>query len=306
MLMKRIVIVTFIMCAFSPAFAQCDLIKELSKQAVEIDSLKKVVKTEMDSKLQLSKENYNLKDTIKKLKSEFVNLEEFRKQKKNIDTILRQKVDSIVLLKASISEKDKKITAEMQKSEQKERERFDAGKNEILATIANSYKSKSFDELLKSSTKESVQRDLQLFQNQTEIKQILSDIEKFFIAKELLAAKLDIVQIKNVQNQLGQVKQKSTVLDKLKEIIGNYQTFNDGLKETTGKIIALDIKEEARNNKEIQKKKFDKILAELSPYIFNYDFNFSDYPYLSDIFLEIIKRKQPNPDADISDLLNKL
>ena len=55
-----------------------------------------------------------------------------------------------------------------------------------------------------------------------------------------------------------------------------------------------------------EKKKLDKILAEFSFFIFNYEFNFLDYPYLSDIILEIIKRKQPNADADISNLLNKL
>jgi hypothetical protein len=31
-----------------------------------------------------------------------------------------------------------------------------------------------------------------------------------------------------------------------------------------------------------------------------------DYPYLSEVVLEIIKRKRPNPDADISDLLKKI
>lgn len=294
-------------CSFSSAFAQKELIDRLEKQAVEIDSLKKAVKTEIDSRQKFAMENSKLIDTLKMLKSDLSKLEEFRLGKKKIDTLLGQKSDSIVLLKVTIAEKDNQITAEKQKGEQKEQEKYDAGKNEILAMIANSYKSKSFDELLKSSTKESAQRDLLLFQNQAEIKQILSDIENYFNAKELLDAKLDIVQIKNVQNQLGQIKQKSTVLANLKEIIGNYQTFNDGLKETIGKIKTLDNAEEvSKLSKEVQKKKFDKILAELSSYIFNYDFNFSDYPYLSDIFLEIIKRKQPNPDADILDLLNKL
>jgi len=211
-----------------------------------------------------------------------------------------------MFLKIAISEKDKQLTAEKQKGEQKEREKYDAGKNEILVTITNSYKSKSFDELLKSSTKESAQRDLQLFQNQTEIKQILSDIEKFFLSKQLLDTRLDIVQTKNVQNQLAQIRKESVLFSKLKEIIGNYQTFNDGLNETIRKIISLDSTESAGKIKQNQKMKFDKILAEVSSYIFNYDFNFSDYPYLSDVLLEIIKRKQPNPDADISDLLKKL
>jgi hypothetical protein len=48
------------------------------------------------------------------------------------------------------------------------------------------------------------------------------------------------------------------------------------------------------------------VLSEISVYIFNYDFNFTYYPYLSNIVLEIIKRKQPDADADISDLLNAL
>ena len=47
-------------------------------------------------------------------------------------------------------------------------------------------------------------------------------------------------------------------------------------------------------------------MAEISYYIFNYDFNFMDYPYLSVVVLEIIKRKAPNPDAKISDLLQQL
>ena len=306
--MKKAVFIILILCEFSPAFAQNqnDFVDRFSKQVIEIDSLKKIVKAEKDSTQQQRKLNHTLQDTLRRLRLDLANLEEFKKEKKNIDNLLRQKTDSLTSLQKEISEKDKQITAEKQKGEQKARENYDAGRNEILATITNSYKSKSFEELLNSSTKESAQRDLQLFQNQTEIKQILSDIEKYFNAKELLAAKLDTVQIKNVQNQLGQVKQKSTVLDKLKEIIGNYQTFNDGFKETIRKIMALDNKVEASSNKEVQKKKLDKILAEISSYIFSFDFNFSDYPYLSDIFLEIIKRKQPNPDADISYLLNKL
>lgn len=305
--MKRIVIVTFIMCAFNPAFAQNDLIDRIAKQAVEIDSLKKVVKAEMDNNQQLSKENHNLQDTLKKLNSDLAKLEEFRTEKKNINSLLRQKTDSIVLLKADISEKDKQIATEKQIFLQKTREEYEKGKNEILATVVNNYKSKSFDELLKSSTKQSAQRDLQLVENPTEVKQIMSDIEKYFSAKELLDTKPDAVQIKSVQNQLGQIKRESALLSKLKEMIGNYQTFTTGLKGTIEKIMVLDNTEAVSGmSKEIQKKKFDKILAEVSSYIFNYDFNFSDYPYLSDIFLELIKRKQPNADADISDLLKKL
>ena len=300
------------LCLFSTAFSQNDpLMKEMidrfGKQAVEIDSLKKLIKAEMDSRQLLRNENNNLQDTLKKLKYDLANLEEFRKGKRNIDSMIRQKSDSIALLKAAISEKDKQISIEKQKAEQKGKEDNEKGKNEILTIIVNRYKSQLFDDLLKSSTKQSVVQDLRLCQSLPEINLILSDIQIYFNAKELLDSKLDAAQIKSQQIQLSQIKRESVELGKLKEILSNYQTFNDGLKETVERIIALDKKEAVSGmSNEIQKKKFDKILAELSSYIFNYDFIFSDYPYLSNILLDLIKRKQPNADADISDLLEKM
>lgn len=305
--MIKVIILLTVLFSFSTVYAQKDLIDRIEKLAVETDSLKSSIKAKTDTIGRLNAENSMMEDTIEILKSDLAKLEEFRIGKKKMDTILVQKSDSIALLKAAILEKDKQFKVDIQKVEQKEREKCEADKGEILATIANSYKNKTFDELIKSSTKASVQRELQLFQNRTEIKQILSDLERYFIAKELLELKVDIIQVKNIQYQLLQIKTESVLLRLLKEIVDNYQAFTDGLKETIGKIMTLDRNEEVYGmSKEIQKKKFDKILAEISSYIFNYDFIFSDYPYLSDVLLEIIKRKQPNPDADIADLLKKL
>jgi hypothetical protein len=42
------------------------------------------------------------------------------------------------------------------------------------------------------------------------------------------------------------------------------------------------------------------------PYIFDYDLKYEDHPYLFEIVLDIIKRKQSNTDEDITDLLKKL
>lgn len=296
------------LCLFSSAFAQKDIIVDrLEKQAVEIDSLKKLIKAEMDNSKLLRNENNSLQDSLKKLRYDLSNFEVFINGKKNLDSILRQKTDSIFLLQARISERDKQIIIEKQTAEQKAKEENEKGKNEILINIINGYKSHSFDVLLKSSTKQSVEQDLQLCQGIPEVRLILSDMQKIFIAKEILDFKPDVSQIKSQQIELGQIKRESVILGKLKDILSNYQTFNDGLKEIIGKIVALDNVETVfKQPKEIQKKKYDKILAEISSYIFNYDFNFSDYPYLSEIILEIIKRKQPSPDADISDLLKKL
>jgi len=93
------------------------------------------------------------------------------------------------------------------------------------------------------------------------------------------------------------------LLDGLKKNLKNYQAFTDGLKESIKKIIELDKNQAVSGmSEDIQKSK----LNEISQYIFDYDFNLIDYPYLSNIVLEIIKDKQSNPDADISDLLKNL
>jgi hypothetical protein len=305
--MKKVFFVAFIIFAYIPGFAQNDLIDRITRQAIEIDSLKKVAEVETDKKQLLSKEYQNLQDTLKYLRSVLAKLEEFRTNKREIDNLLQRKTDSIGLYKVTILEKDKQIAIEKQTGEQKAIEQNEKGKNEILATLINGYKNKTFDELLKSSSKQTVQRDLLLIQNPAEVKQLLNDIDTYFDAKESLSTKLDVVQIKSVLSQLQQIKQHSVSISKLKEVIENYPTYNDGLKETFGKLVALDqSKAVSGMSKEVQKKKLDVIFSELSLFIFNYDFNFSDYPYLSNIFVELVNRKVSNADADISDLSNKL
>lgn len=294
-------------CLLSSAIAQKDMIDRIEKQAVVIDSLKTIVKTEISYKEFFQNENNRLKDTLKRLRYDLENLQQSINGKKNFDSMLKQKTDSLFLLQAGILERDKQLLIEKQKIELKAKEENEKGKNEILTVIINRYKSQSFDLLLKSSTKQSVENDLLLLQGIPEVRLLLIDMEKVFNAKELLDNQLDASLLKNKQIEVGQIKRESLILGKLKDIIGNYQTLNEGLKETLERIIALDKREMVSGmSSEIRKKKLDKILAEFSSYIFNYEFNFSDYPYLSGIILEIIKRKQPNPDADISDLLKKL
>jgi tetratricopeptide (TPR) repeat protein len=176
----------------------------------------------------------------------------------------------------------------------------------VIAGILNKYQTGHFDDLIKSSTKQSVEHDwrLSVKVNDSVSKPVLSDLRNYFKAKELLEKKFNEKEINAV---LPTLTRQSALSDKLKETLENYRDFTDGLKETIEKIISIDGKETvAGMGDEIQKEKFNKILAEISLYIFNYDFNFVDYPYLSDILLEIIKRKQPDADANISDLLNKI
>jgi hypothetical protein len=65
-------------------------------------------------------------------------------------------------------------------------------------------------------------------------------MQKIFIAKEILDFKPEVSQIKSQQIELSQIKRESVILGKLKEILSNYQTVNDGLKEAVERIVALD------------------------------------------------------------------
>jgi hypothetical protein len=220
-----------------------------------------------------------------------------------IDSLKKElsvKSDSISILRIQfLDEKSNGLKIETADSLKLKAQAFDAW--------IQSYETMSFDSLILTCTKESVQRDKQLVGDNQKIKTTLDDLLKYFSAKEILSKKYDEYRVKDAQKQLEQVTQKSANIDKLKELLGNFQTFNEGLKETLKKIVDLDNRETVeRMSDEVRQKKFNKIFAEISAYIFNYDFNFSDYPYLSDILLEIFKRKQPDVDANISDLLQKL
>jgi chromosome segregation ATPase len=277
-----------------------DKVDKIAKQAVEIDSLKKLVReTEANNQEMTTgfqKTLNALQEEIKTLQKDSADVKKVKQEQQNFQQQVQTKSDSIATLKSKLTDKDRQI-----------QEEYEKGKQSALADIVSAYKRTRFDELVTSSSKQSVQRDLRIVGTNPEIKQTLVDLDNYFNAKDLLEKKFDDYGIKSAQTKLQAIQQESKLLDKLKINVENYQLFYNGLRETVEKIITLDKNETvAGMDDEIQKLKFNKILTELSSYIFNYDFNFSDYPYLSDIVLEIIKRKQPDADADITDLKDKL
>lgn len=307
---KLIFIATFLICINS-VYAQQELMKEIKNQAIAIDSLTKAIKAERETSiantLQSQKILKSLQDSVSVLRIELSRLEKFRVEKKNIDSQLKTKSDSISGFKNTISEKEKQIVSERNSCLSKTKEEYKNGQEFTLISIANIYKTKTFDELIQSTTLESVKRDKALLENNTDLNQLFADLIACFEAKELFKHKFDASQLKNYQLKLGNIKNKSIAIEKIKNDIENYESFNNGLKECIGKLIVLDKDFEVKDyDEKKQKDKLNDILFVIIPFIFNYDFKFNDYPYLSDIVLEIFKRKQPNPDAEISDLMQKL
>lgn len=305
--MKIKITIAFVLFNLFSVFSQQELIKEIGKQAITIDSLKKVTKTEKEN-YRIQNENLNnKKDSIKILKLKLSKLEKFKTEKEKIDNLIKQKNDSVILLKNQKSELSLKILEERNICEQKKIEEKEKVRSEILTKIINTYKGKNFNDLIVSSNKLSIERDLLLIGENVELKQVLIDLNQYFEAKLLLEKPFEAEKIKNAQTELNKIKQQSTLLDNLKEQIEQYEKSYKGLKDCINGIISIDKNDGPVSDmgKDAKEKKLNKILTEISNYIFNYDFNFTEYPYLSSILSQVIKVKFPNPDQDISKFIIK-
>jgi hypothetical protein len=276
----------------------------------ESDELKNLRITSEDKEESIKKyelENKKLEKENKTCRTDLEKLEKYRAEIGIHESQMKQKSDSITVLSKSVSDKEKLLLDEKKRSVQIAILEKENGKNEALASVIKTYKNQSFENLIKSSTQLSVRRDSELLGVNSEVKPIIEDLMKYFSSKDIFEHKYDPLKIKYAQDQIKTIYQKSESIENINELVENYQTVNEGLKEVIERIIALDNRESVIElSKEVRNQKFNKIMTEISAYVFDYDFNFSDYPYLSEVVLEILKRKQPNPDADISDLLKKL
>ncbi|MBY0244618.1 MAG: hypothetical protein K2Q03_04090 [Sphingobacteriaceae bacterium] len=313
--MKKIILLFIVLCRFSNVHAQEDCLEKFGKQAVEINKLQNDLKTEKiknkeleDTKTQQTKEHQNSKkkytDTIGGLRKQLSELEKFKSEKEANEKTLSLKRDSINFLKKQVAQKvdENKVLNEKSKSEAADEK--EKGKKEAFNQIENTYKNTSFDDLINSSSITSVERDKKLIGENTDIKQIIADLEIYLKAKFLFTEKFDPTKTNFHISQVNSIKQSSTSVTALKENLENFKTVNDKLNTAIKAIIEIDKKESVKGmeGKPFQVK-LNKILTQLSIFIFEIDLETVNYPYFSDIVLDIIKRKKPNPDTDISDLL---
>ena len=330
--MRNIILFVMVLCGTYSAQSQ-DLIKELKKLTLENDSLKsqiiKPLKIELKESIEKNRSEISIlklklntleKDTVifkKKILDLNREIADLNKNKLTIENVKLQEQLKILSEKNSVlnlmNEKNIKLIndkdAQIKDVAIREKE---IGKKEIITSLINFYKNKKFDDLIIFSTIESVQRDKQLIGNNTEISQLLFDLETYFTTKELLNKKIDLNQLNVFKTKLNQIKRESDLTRSLNEKLDNYDTLSLKLKET---LINISVYDEKSNKKYITGEGMDKatrqlklnlIFSVLLPYIFDYDIKYNDYPYLFDIVLDVIKRKQSNTDEDISDLLNKI
>lgn len=250
-----------------------------------------------------------LYDKIRKLENDTSSLNKQIKKLdisniRNLEVRLQQKTDTISILKSTTKEKDKEIAIVKNSCLKKEAEKYLEGQQNVFNQIGEEYERSTLDNLINYSTKQSIERDFKLIGNNSEALNKLQYLQIYFTAKQLLEDHYNEQKLKISLDQLSSIDQ-SELVKGLKENLEMYKLRSEGLNIAITKIIELD-KIFVANDDYTQKTKLQDILSELSWYFRNYRFNFIDYPYLSNIVLDIMKLKQKNANADISDLLLKL
>jgi len=321
--MKKVIVFILVIFCCSSAYTQ-DLIKEIQKLTLANDSLQKqVIKPLNDSIMKLNSarkaEIVKLQEQVNFLRNDSIesnakvkNLEssiaDLNKNKVKIERDnLQTTVDSLSATVADnekiISQKNEQIAQEKNLCEQKSMQDKEKGKQEALNPIIQAY-NKPFDELIISSTKQTVERDLLIVGSNIDLQKKLLDLQKYFSAEQGLREQYNEQKVVTAKNELTSIEQTELVLN-LTDKLSYYKLCSDGLKTTIEKILEID-KQFVANDEYTQETKLNDVLNELAWYFRNYRFNFTDNPYLTEIVLEIIKLKQKDANTDIANLKDKL
>lgn len=340
----RVIIVIILFCfSFSNALSQeLALVKEIQRLTLANDSLQKqVIKPMIENLDALKNENDvkigKLKDQIKTLEKDLKNIDDasvgykiqinklenqinnLKKDKSVIEKDrLNSKLDSLSLeiskFQTKIDSTQKLILVEKQTNSKQieilresnynilmiEKEK---SKNEIINLLIESYNN-SFDELIKNNSYFSIKRDLRIIGVSTSIQNKLDQLLIYFESETILKSKYNSEKAAEAKAKLSKIEQSQLVID-LSDKIEKYRLKNEGLIKSLDKIILADSRNKVSEPEEHESKLKD-ILTEIASFYRNYKFKFLDYPYLTEIVLEVQKLKQKDSNADIKALREML
>ena len=289
--MKKLLVLIFITINFFNAYSQESLLDRVTKQAVEIDSLEKRIKRFETSFTQLSNTIKTKNDEIIDLQSLIEKLKKY-KQLNDTNNDLSESYNNLLNSQTTLKNNH---TKELNIAKAK-------AKNEIYSKIADTYTNINFESLILISNKASVDRDSNLLFKNQKLKQTFKDLKFYFEAKALLSYAYDAAKVQTALNNLNSINHTSASLDKLKSLLTSYKTKYKGLKDCFERILSHN-KNVNDLSDEIRSDKIKDINYEISTYIFDFDINFNDYPYISEVVNNAIVTKHGNTDVNISNLL---
>jgi hypothetical protein len=316
--MKKIGILAMFVCGVLVAYSQTISLdkKDYDEMLFDNRNLQNKVRDLQDSIAKITEKHNNelsvLNSRISKLNKDLtaandkvadLDKNRVKTERDNLQQQVNELKAGSTNLNQQLLEKDRQIAVTKTECNNKAQEQYKAGQQSAFSQIERSYQ-KSFDNLIKSSSKQSVEYDLPLVDNEA-IKKKMQDLQKYFTAKQIFENKYNAQDLQYAKKELQSINQQSELLEELRKNIDSYEDVNMELKNMISKIIEID-KTMAASTIKIETAKLEKVSALISRYIYDYSFNFIDYPYLSSIILKIIDRKQNDVDAEISDLLNRL
>lgn len=313
-----------IMCGLTTGYSQPDCFKELQKLTLLNDSLKKQVIGPLNDSLLKVKVEYRSEiesfngqlSALDKEKSAFEKKIEMLESTVSVLSIangikvtdsLKIKVDllakDLAVSKEIIHQKDIQITKEKVLADNRYIEGEKKGRKESYDRIKEAY-NKPFDELIESSTIESVRRDIFLAGNVISFQNKRENLLLYLHSDAVLKEKFNDWKIEKALSDLNKLEQ-TTLVKNLSEKLQQYKLYNDELISTIEKIIEIDKRFVANDVEQVQRMKKQDVLFEISEYGKGF-YRLVDYPYLSKLVLDLILIKSKNVDADISHLKEKL
>lgn len=277
-------------------------LKQLEKKIDNLTELinqsqSKVSKEELDDAHQqindLEKENKSLKK-----------FQKFKNERKTLMDSLDYQQKRIEKIESDLKNKDREITTLQNEKSLKYKEGIEKGKSNFIENYITDIRDKELDELLVIYNLSSVRKDIQLLTDKPEIIEKLKDVEKYYKGFELLSQQYNETKVNSSLEDLSTIK-SSSLINQLNTDLKYYKENNDKLKSIIRHFVDNNPRVENFND-EIQQKKRGDILRKLASYLYNYDINTQNYPYLYDIIGEVIMIKEKDLDADLSSILKKM
>jgi hypothetical protein len=307
----------FLLCLFflHAAFAQdgSQLLHQKTSDFLQCESSLK----NCNEQLTLLKGSYE-KDTVRLnkeitsqnsqiIEAEF-KIEGFRSDKLSIEnSLLLNRIDSLnnllILQNTSITNKNNEINQLKVQEKNNVALAITQGKTNVYRIIYDYYTSKDFNFLVLNSSLAMTRRDFETLRSESDVPEILHDLNLYFELKSLLEYKFSESKIENALLRFGYFKTHHTLIDDLKKYLEKYNEFDYELNQMISKLIKLDQEKSADNDEDIDAEKFKLVHVEVSDFIYN-NYSYINYPYINGIIMEILNRKRENSDADISDLLD--
>ena len=272
----------------------------------KIEELEAKAKDFEKEKEAYAKDSKKKEEEITKLKSDLAKLE-----KSDLKVELEKLNEDLAQRNSEVTENKKLIRdLEVKNAESKaEYERnLVAKKEEGIQSIKNQlliFYDKPFDQLVEVTSKGSIQRDIALLGVDSKVHEKLMNLQIYHESKLLLTEKFNLARVQMVLEQLTAMEQTEAVKKSI-ELLSNYKLRFEGLQETLTNLIQLDSESFGADNEGLSKRKFDKILNQLTTYFYDYEIKLNEYPYLAEVITEIIQKKQVEIDADLSYLKERL